>query len=135
VAYAAGTRADLRPHVASLLPEYMVPAAFVWLDKFPVLSNGKLDRAALPEPDYSAMLTSRPPRTETEKSLVTIFAEILDLPALGIDDDFFTLGGDSIVAMQLVSRARATGLAVTPRRLFQHRTVAALAATLEEGES
>jgi acyl carrier protein len=134
VAYVLGTETDLRPHVAALLPDYMMPAAFVWLDKFPVLSNGKLDRAALPEPDYSTILTRRPPRTSTEEALVNVFAEVLEIPELGIDDDFFTLGGDSIMAMRLVSHARSAGLTITPRQIFQHRTVASLATAIE-GES
>ncbi|MFE6488476.1 amino acid adenylation domain-containing protein, partial [Streptomyces sp. NPDC057757] len=130
---AEGTAPDpaaLRAHTAALLPEYMVPAAVVVLDRLPLLSNGKLDRKSLPAPDFTATTGGRKPETDTERALCAVFAEVLGLPAeaLGTDDDFFALGGDSIVAMQMVSRARAAGLRITPRQVFQHRDVAALAA-------
>ncbi|MEV5904579.1 amino acid adenylation domain-containing protein, partial [Streptomyces sp. NPDC052127] len=122
--------AALRAHAAAALPEYMVPAAVVPLDRLPLLSNGKLDRAALPAPDFTATGGGRAPASDAERTLRDLFADALGLPAeaVGTDDDFFTFGGDSIVAMQLVARARAGGLRVTPRQVFQHRTVAALAA-------
>ncbi|MEU6496822.1 non-ribosomal peptide synthase/polyketide synthase [Streptomyces sp. NPDC046984] len=134
VAYAVaapGTDAPaLRGHAADVLPDYMVPAAVVVLDRLPLLSNGKLDRAALPEPDFTAAGGGRAPENDTERTLRDLFADALGLPAeaVGTEDDFFTFGGDSIIAMQLVARARAGGLRVTPRQVFQHRTVAALAA-------
>ncbi len=133
VAYVVSTvdRADLRRFAAETLPEYMVPAAFVTLDALPVLSNGKLDRNALPAPDYAEMAGGRAPETEREKALCALFAEVLDVPELGADDDFFALGGDSIVAMRLVSRARAAGLKITPHEVFARRTVAALAEVAE----
>ncbi|WUO35196.1 amino acid adenylation domain-containing protein [Streptomyces sp. NBC_00286] len=117
----------LRAHVGGQLPDYMVPAAVVLLDRLPALANGKLDRAALPAPDFSAVSSGRAPSTELEKTLCGVFADVLGLDRVGVDDDFFTLGGDSIVAMQLVSRARAAGVRITPRLVFRHRTVAALA--------
>ncbi|NGO42305.1 amino acid adenylation domain-containing protein [Streptomyces sp. YC419] len=117
----------LRAHVGGQLPDYMVPAAVVLLDRLPALANGKLDRAALPAPDFSAVSTGRAPGTELEKTLCGVYADVLGLDQVGVDDDFFTLGGDSIVAMQLVSRARAAGVRITPRLVFRHRTVAALA--------
>ncbi|WP_420312375.1 non-ribosomal peptide synthase/polyketide synthase [Streptomyces sp. YS-B37] len=129
-AVAGGTDgATLRAHAASVLPDYMVPAAVVVLDRLPVLSNGKLDRSALPAPDFTAQGGGRAPENDTERTLRDLFADALGLPAeaVGTDDDFFTFGGDSIVAMQLVARARAAGMRVTPRQVFQHRTVAALA--------
>ncbi|NEA42912.1 non-ribosomal peptide synthetase, partial [Streptomyces sp. SID11385] len=121
--------AELRAHAAATLPEYMVPAAVVVLDRLPLLPNGKLDRAALPAPDFTASDGGRAPENATEHALRDLFAEALGLPAdaLGTDDDFFSFGGDSIIAMQLVARARAAGLRLTPRQLLQHRTVAALA--------
>ncbi|MET7613372.1 amino acid adenylation domain-containing protein, partial [Streptomyces seoulensis] len=120
--------AELRAHIADALPDYMVPAAVVVLDRLPSLSNGKLDRAALPAPTFSG--GGRAPENDTERTLRDLFAETLGLPAEGVgtDDDFFALGGDSIVAMQLVARARTGGLRITPRQVFRHRTVAALAA-------
>ncbi|MFG3027365.1 non-ribosomal peptide synthase/polyketide synthase [Streptomyces sp. NPDC048253] len=122
--------AALRAHAAAALPGYMVPAAVVALDRLPLLSNGKLDRAALPAPDFTAAGGGRAPASDAERTLRDLFADALGLPAeaVGTDDDFFAFGGDSIVAMQLVARARAGGLRVTPRQVFQHRTVAALAA-------
>ncbi|WP_420907351.1 amino acid adenylation domain-containing protein [Streptomyces scabichelini] len=117
----------LRGHVAQRLPDYMVPAAVVLLDRLPALANGKLDRAALPAPDFSAVSSGRAPGTALEKTLCAVFADVLGLDEVGVDDDFFTLGGDSIVAMQLVSRARAAGVRITPRLVFRHRTVAGLA--------
>ncbi|MFB6721417.1 amino acid adenylation domain-containing protein [Kribbella sp. NPDC056345] len=122
--------AELRAHTAAALPDYMVPAAVVVLDRLPVLSNGKLDRAALPAPDFTLAGGGRTPENETEFVLRELFGEALGLPAeaVGTEGDFFAFGGDSIIAMQLVARARARGLRFTPRQLFQHRTVVALAA-------
>ncbi|WP_432091965.1 non-ribosomal peptide synthase/polyketide synthase [Streptomyces sp. NRRL F-5630] len=121
--------AELRAHAAATLPEYMVPAAVVVLDRLPLLPNGKLDRAALPAPDFTAASGGRAPENATEHTLRDLFAEALGLPAeaVGTDDDFFSFGGDSIIAMRVVARARAAGLRLTPRQLLQHRTVAALA--------
>ncbi|MFI1396046.1 amino acid adenylation domain-containing protein [Streptomyces sp. NPDC020681] len=132
---AAGTSADagtLRAHVGAQLPDYMVPAAVVVLAELPKLANGKLDRKALPAPDFTAISSGRAPGTPVEKTLSGVFAEVLRLEQVGVDDDFFALGGDSIVAMQLVSRARAAGLRITPRLVFRHRTVAGLAAVAVE---
>ncbi|WP_149830615.1 non-ribosomal peptide synthetase [Streptomyces tailanensis] len=128
---AAPDPAGLRAHVAARLPDHMVPAAVVALDRFPELANGKLDRAALPAPDFSALSSGRAPDTPVEKTLCKVFADVLGLEEVGVDDDFFTLGGDSIVAMQLVGRARSAGVRITPRLVFRHRTVAALAAVAE----
>ncbi|MEU1192933.1 non-ribosomal peptide synthase/polyketide synthase [Streptomyces sp. NPDC005859] len=135
IAYAIvpdGTRdpAALRAHVAAALPDYMVPAAVIVLDRLPLLSNGKLDRAALPAPDFTSAGGGRAPENDGERALRDLFADALGLPAeaVGTDDDFFSFGGDSIIAMQLVARARSGGLRITPRQVFQHRTVAALAA-------
>ncbi|MEU6352023.1 amino acid adenylation domain-containing protein [Streptomyces sp. NPDC047072] len=122
---------ELRAHVGARLPEHMVPATVVALDRFPELANGKLDRAALPAPDFSALSSGRAPSGALEELLCTVFAEVLNLEQVGVDDDFFVLGGDSIVAMQLVGRARAAGIRISPRLVFRHRTVAALAAVAE----
>ncbi|MGW1274992.1 amino acid adenylation domain-containing protein, partial [Streptomyces sp. NPDC002491] len=119
-------RALLRAHVAGRLPDHMVPAAVVVLERFPQLANGKLDRAALPAPDFSAPSRGREPAGPVEEVLCAVFAEVLGLERVGVDDDFFGLGGDSIVAMQLVGRLRTAGLRVTPRQVLRHRTVAAL---------
>jgi non-ribosomal peptide synthase protein (TIGR01720 family) len=140
VAYVAGDgidAADLRRFAGRDLPDYMVPAAVVELDALPLTSNGKLDRAALPAPDFSGKVSSRTPRTPEEETLSRLFAEVLGLERVGIDDGFFDLGGDSIIAIQLVSRARQSGLVITPRDVFQHQTVEELAAVARptgEGE-
>ncbi|WP_338674450.1 amino acid adenylation domain-containing protein [Streptomyces sp. SCSIO 30461] len=125
---AAVDGAELRGHVAAHLPDHMVPAAVVPLARFPESANGKLDRGALPAPDFAALSSGRPPRDEREEALCAVFADLLGLESVGADADFFALGGDSIVAMQLVSRARAAGVRISPRLVFRHRTVAALSA-------
>ncbi|AHH95958.1 non-ribosomal peptide synthetase [Kutzneria albida] len=129
---AAGEQVDVavvRSHVAAVLPEYMVPAAFVVLGELPVTANGKLDRAALPAPDFGAgVVSSRGPRDVREEVLCGLFAEVLGLELVGVEDSFFALGGDSILSIQLVSRARQVGLGFSPREVFEHKTVAGLAA-------
>ncbi|MEV5576184.1 amino acid adenylation domain-containing protein [Spirillospora sp. NPDC052269] len=128
---------DLRRFVSATLPPYMVPATVVTLDALPLTSNGKLDRKALPAPDFQAKADSRAPRTPEEETLTGLYAEVLGLEKAGIDDGFFDLGGDSIIAIQLVSRARQQGLVISPRDVFQHQTVAELAAVAQpvgEGE-
>ncbi|MGA5817916.1 amino acid adenylation domain-containing protein [Kitasatospora sp. NPDC094028] len=122
----------LRAHVAAALPEYMVPSAFVSLEVLPLTVNGKLDRRALPAPEYTS--TGRAARNEREETLAALFAEVLGLESVGIDDSFFELGGDSIVSIQLVSRARKAGLVLTPREVFQYKTVAELAAVAAVAE-
>ncbi|MGH3912437.1 MAG: phosphopantetheine-binding protein, partial [Pseudonocardiaceae bacterium] len=118
---------SLRSHATRWLPAHMVPAAFVPLPWLPVLPNGKLDRAALPAPDFGALSTGHRPRSAREELLCELYAEVLGVPATGINDDFYALGGDSIVSIQLVIRARQVGLVITPRQVFTHRTVAELA--------
>ncbi|GAB2867015.1 hypothetical protein GCM10022221_79600 [Actinocorallia aurea] len=130
VAYAVGgvEAGALRAFAAERLPAHMVPAAAVVLEALPLTGNGKLDRRALPAPVVEVG-EGRAPASEREEVFADLFAEVLALSARpGADDGFFDLGGDSIIAIQLVSRARQAGLAVTPREVFQHQTVAALAA-------
>ncbi len=119
--------AELRAQLGRRLPDYMVPAAFVVLERLPLTANGKLDRAALPLPEPLAGRGYRAPRTPAEEVLCGLFAEVLGLPRVGVDDNFFALGGDSIMSIQLVSRARRAGLVLTPRAVFAHQSVAALA--------
>ncbi|NUP15830.1 MAG: amino acid adenylation domain-containing protein, partial [Streptomyces sp.] len=120
-------RQDLKP----TLPEHLLPAAVVILDALPLTPNGKLDRAALPAPDLSGLTTAIAPRTEAEATLCALFADLLGLPAVGIHDDFFTLGGHSVLATRLVARIRAEVGAVLPlRAVFDTPTVAALAPLL-----
>ncbi|HWD02363.1 MAG TPA: amino acid adenylation domain-containing protein [Amycolatopsis sp.] len=132
VAGAPVDAAELRRHAGAVLPDHLVPAAFVLLEALPVLANGKLDRAALPAPDFSGQVGGRAPSTDRERELCAMAVDVLGVPGLGVDDDFFALGGDSIVAMQLVARARAGGLRISPRDVFRHRTVAGLAKVATE---
>ncbi|WP_189952524.1 non-ribosomal peptide synthetase, partial [Streptomyces alanosinicus] len=118
---------QLRAFAARTLPDYMVPAAFVMLPRLPLSPNGKLDRAALPAPEPVSAVGGRAPRGAVEEQLCSLVREALGVPDAGVDDDFFDLGGDSITAIQVSSRARAAGLAVSPRDVFRHRTAAALA--------
>ncbi|GDY54607.1 hypothetical protein SVIO_052300 [Streptomyces violaceusniger] len=132
-----GAEADARTlseHVAASVPEYMVPSAFVTLDALPMTANGKLDRKALPAPDFATRAGDRAPRNPREELLCGLFAEVLGLERVGIDDSFFALGGDSIISIQLVSRARRAGLVLTPRDIFTHRTVEALATVAHSAE-
>ncbi|MFI0982766.1 amino acid adenylation domain-containing protein [Streptomyces sp. NPDC021093] len=120
--------ADLRARLAESLPDYMVPAAVVVLDRWPTTPNGKIDRKALPAPAFTGSTTGgRAPRTPREETLAGIYAGILGLDTVTIDDNFFELGGDSISSMRVVSQARENGLSLTVQQIFLHRTVAELA--------
>nr|WP_258957122.1 non-ribosomal peptide synthetase [Rhodococcus globerulus] len=117
--------------VSAELASYMVPTVIVVLDELPLTVNGKLDRGHLPAPDFTVLTlgptSNRSPSTTTESMLADLFADVLGLPSVGIDDSFFGLGGDSIMSIQLVSRAKDAGLAFTPRDVFEAKTVAGLA--------
>ncbi|CAM5247350.1 D-alanine--D-alanyl carrier protein ligase [Streptomyces badius] len=131
----AGARLDtalLRKRLAAELPDYMVPAAITVLEELPLTANGKLDRRALPAPDYGPVTIGRGPRSPREEVLCGLFAEVLRLPRVGIDDNFFELGGDSILSIQLVSRTRRAGFSLSVRQVFENRTVAELAEVVDE---
>ncbi|GAA4897643.1 hypothetical protein GCM10023223_09920 [Stackebrandtia albiflava] len=137
VGYLVGTDIDtgaVRSGLAAELPDYMVPAVFTVLDRLPLTPNGKLDRAALPEPEPAAF--SRPPRTETEHLLAGLYAQVLGLETIGVDDDFFASGGHSLLATRLAARIRAVCHAdVGVREVFAAPTVAGMAVLVERAGS
>ncbi|MGB8255052.1 MAG: amino acid adenylation domain-containing protein, partial [Pseudonocardiaceae bacterium] len=122
----------LRGFLRQMLPAYMVPSAFVTLDALPLNPNGKVDRGALPEPNWGLVAERdyMAPRTDVERVLAEIWTEILGVERVGVEDNFFELGGDSILSIQVVSKARQVGLRLTSKDIFLHHTVAALAATV-----
>jgi amino acid adenylation domain-containing protein len=144
--------AALREHLRGRLPEYMVPAAIGIVARLPLTPNGKVDAAALPTPDAAVVAAAEhvEPRNETERVLAGLVAGLVRAERVGVHDNFFDLGGDSILAIQLVGQARQAGLELTTRQIFQHQTVAEMAehavpavaetygdapgATLDEGE-
>ncbi len=133
---ANGLPERLRAHLLAALPEHMVPAHLLLLDHFPLTANGKLDRRALPSPDLQAAQAQyQAPRTALEVLLAKVWSDTLGVAQVGIDDNFFALGGDSILSIQVVSRARQGGVHFSARDLFQHQTVRTLAAVARHSES
>ena len=126
-AFAAAVRAAL----STTLPGYMVPSSLTVLDSMPKTESGKLNRPGLPRPAVSTSGHAEPSRTDTERALATVFADLLSTPDVGRFDDFFALGGDSILSVQLASRARAVGLPINPRMIFENPTVEQLAAAVD----
>ncbi|MDQ3952687.1 MAG: amino acid adenylation domain-containing protein, partial [Actinomycetota bacterium] len=121
---------ELRAFLAGVLPAYMIPASFVILDRLPVTPGGKLDRAALPAPGPERPELDRAydaPETEAERALAEIWSEVLHVDRVGRTDNFFDLGGDSILSIQIVTRAAARGLTILPKHVFEAQTVAELA--------
>ncbi|WP_232536702.1 non-ribosomal peptide synthase/polyketide synthase, partial [Mycobacterium intracellulare] len=138
VGYVTGTAdpSETRARLAERLPSYMVPSAVVVLDALPLTANGKLDTRALPAPDYQGGNGYRAPENAIEQILAGIYAQVLGVQRVGVDDSFFDLGGDSILSMQVVARARAAGVMCRPRDVFVEQSVARLArvVTLATGE-
>ena len=116
--------AAVHTELAERLPEYMVPAAVMVIDALPLTVNGKLDKRALPAPEYKGADGYRAPATAIEEILAGIYAQVLGLERVGVDDSFFELGGDSILSMQVASQARAAGVLCRPRDVFVEQTVA-----------
>ena len=125
------TVSELREHLLAALPEYMIPAAFVWLPTMPLTNNGKVDREALPSPELSReILSSRAylaPRTPVERTLAHIWAAVLHIEQVGVEDNYFELGGDSLLSVQIVARAQAAGLGITLTQFLRNPTISALA--------
>ena len=125
-------QAALISHLQRGLPEYMVPGHWMALERLPLSPNGKLERKALPRPDLSVSQHAYvAPGNALEQRLAQIWQAVLGVPQLGIDDNFFALGGDSIISIQVVSRARQAGISFSPRDLFQHQTIRSLARVAE----
>jgi amino acid adenylation domain-containing protein len=124
----------LRKQLGESLPDYMVPAALLVLDAMPLTPNGKVDRKSLPAADFAALPAGREARTPREELLCAVIGEVLGLPKVGVDDNFFTIGGDSINSIQVVSRARKAGVPITIADMFVHQTVEDLAAEADQRE-
>ena len=125
----------LRSFLSINLPSYMIPAHFIRVDSFPLNATGKIDRGALPLPDSEragVMSEYIAPRNEIEHLLVDIWIDVMGVEKVGVHDNFFDLGGDSILCIQIVSRAVSAGVELTPSLLFQNPTVADLAAIIEK---
>ncbi len=125
---------ELTERLRARLPQYMVPASLVRLDRMPLTSSGKVNRRALPAPSDrpAGQRSTRAPRHRVERVLADIWAQVLDIESISIDESFFSLGGDSILSIQVVSLAREAGLQLTPQDLFKHQTIAELAAAARE---
>ncbi|KQT57021.1 hypothetical protein ASG52_02790 [Methylobacterium sp. Leaf456] len=131
LAYVTGTQAaasGARDALARTLPEAMVPSHVLHLQTIPLTANGKLDRRALPQPEAVSAEPARDRGSEAQCVLADIWEEVLRRPSIGLDDNFFALGGDSILSLQIIARAKRRGFRLTPKQVFEHQTVRALAA-------
>ncbi|MGH9761481.1 MAG: phosphopantetheine-binding protein, partial [Blastocatellia bacterium] len=127
---------ELRSHLKEALPAFMVPAAFVILDRLPLLPNGKIDRRALPAPDDPVIGRGQylAPREGVQQLLVDIWSQVLGIERIGVNDNFFEIGGDSILSILIIAKANQQGVRLTPRDLFEHQTVAELAAAAGQAQ-
>ncbi|MET0647237.1 MAG: amino acid adenylation domain-containing protein [Pyrinomonadaceae bacterium] len=129
----ASTAQELRAHLQARLPGYMIPATLTWVERFELTPNGKIDRRALPEPERETDgRTHVAPRTPAERALAEVWERVLGVERVGVDDNFFDLGGDSILSIHVVAAARRAGLNITPQQLFQQQTLARLALAAEQ---
>jgi amino acid adenylation domain-containing protein len=134
VAEAENISADLRHYLTNKLPEFMVPAAIIQLTTLPLTSNGKLDRTALPAPQARANASKMvQPRTDQEETMAKIWQAVLGLEQVSIHDNFFEMGGDSILSLQIVARANQAGMLLTPQQLFEQPTIASLVTVANTG--
>ncbi|MBS1821267.1 MAG: amino acid adenylation domain-containing protein [Acidobacteria bacterium] len=127
---------DLRSYLLGRLPDYMVPAAFISLPSFALTANGKIDRKALPAPSWTSLSQNSKyvaPRTSQEESFAKIWADVLHLERVGVEDNIFELGGDSLHVFQIAARANQAGIEARPRQILQHRNIAAILADIEKG--
>jgi aryl carrier-like protein len=130
------TIAPVREFLTGKLPNYMLPSAVVRMDAMPLTPNGKIDRKALPAPDTGRGLRQKEfvaPRTDQEKIMAGIWAEVLHLERVGIHDNLFELGADSLHIFQIVARAGKVGIKIAPAQILRHRTIASVLAQLESG--
>lgn len=126
----------LRESLSACLPDYMVPSLFIFMDEFPLTENGKIDRKRLPKPDGDRPELSpeyEQAETELEHTLVEIWSDVLGVKQIGIQDNFFDLGGDSILSIQIISRLNQKGISIEPKQIFQYQTISELAYYLGEG--
>ena len=144
VAYVVATEGEepsvneLRQWLQQRLPEYMVPAGFVLMEKLPLTTNGKLNKDALPVLDYQRTQIDEPyvaPRTPTEELMAVVWASVLNVELVGVHDNFFALGGDSIRSIQILAQCKERGLSISLQQLFRHQTISALARELALSES
>ncbi len=132
---------ELRKHVSEKLPDYMVPASFILMESFPLTTNGKIDRAvllAMAVPEQARMAIEKPfepPQTPEEQSMAGLWAQLLGVERVGLGDQFFELGGDSILSIQLVSRAKQAGFQISYRLLFEHPVLKDLMTALQKAEA
>jgi amino acid adenylation domain-containing protein len=129
---------DLRTYLLGKLPDYMVPAAFISLPSFSMTANGKIDRKALPAPSWASLAKNSnyiAPRTPQEETFAKVWADVLHLERVGVEDNIFELGGDSLHVFQIAARANQAGIDARPRQILQHRSITAILADIENNSA
>ncbi|NEW61666.1 hypothetical protein GSY74_10250, partial [Sulfurovum sp. bin170] len=135
IAYIVGDSNGVKEHLKEKLPSYMIPSFFIEIETIPLTSNGKVDKKSLPEVDMSLDMGYVAPKNLLQESVATIFEEVLRLDSVGIDDNFFEIGGDSIKAIQISSKLLELGYQLKIKELFQHQTIAQLVPLLKESKN